>query len=109
MRLRDYQWRTDESAIFPKNRAVEYLGLGLVSEAGEVAGKIKKVIRDKGGEFNEVAVKDIAAELGDVSWYMAQLASHLDLDWEDDILAQNIEKLKSRTMRGVLKGSGDNR
>lgn len=109
MRLRDYQWRTEETAIYPKNRALEYLSLGLGSEAGEVLGKIKKAIRDDNGVITPERRAEIASEMGDLAWYLAQTATVLGLDLEDDVLAPNIEKLKSRTMRGVLKGSGDNR
>lgn len=110
MRLREYQWKTDEFAIFPKDRAMEYLALGLASEAGEVAGKVKKILRgDHGGNINAEVLGGIASEMGDVAWYLAQLATYFGLDLEDDVLDENIAKLTTRTARGVLKGSGDNR
>lgn len=109
MRLRDYQWRTEDTAIYPKNRALEYLSLGLGSEGGEILGEVKRVLRDDNMQITEERKHNIASEIGDLLWYVAQLATHLDLDLEDDVLALNIEKLKSRTARGVLRGSGSDR
>lgn len=103
-----YQWKTHETAIYPKDRDLEYLGLGLVSEAGEVAGKIKKIIRDHRGVISETARLEIVDELGDVLWYAAQLARRLDTDLSD-VAQRNLEKLRSRSARGTLIGSGDHR
>ncbi len=85
-----------------------YPTLGLSGEAGEVVEKIKKVIRDKGGEVNDETRDEIKKELGDVLWYVSQLATELGLS-VDDIAESNIKKLYDRMERGVLKGSGDNR
>ena len=91
-----------KTAIFPANKALEYLSLGLVGEAGEVANKVKKIIRDK-----KIDV-DIGGEIGDVLWYCAMLADYLDVDL-GTIMENNINKLQSRKSRGVLGGSGDKR
>ena len=101
-----YQWKTHETAIYPKDRDLEYLGLGLVSEAGEVAGKIKKILRDNGGKVSESARLELKAELGDVLWYTAQLAWLLQ-EQLSDVAQDNLAKLKSRSARGTLIGSGD--
>lgn len=98
-----YQDQSELTAIYPKSCAIEYLSLGLMSEAGEVAGKVKKALRD--GTFDPEAVAD---ELGDCLWYIAQLASELDF-YLSDIAKHNLEKLKDRKERGVLGGSGDKR
>ncbi len=82
--------------------------LGLVGEAGEVAEKIKKVLRDNEGKIEEEQKKEIKKELGDVLWYLSQLATELGLSLTD-IAAYNIEKIKSRRERGVANGKGDNR
>ncbi len=82
--------------------------MGLVGETGEVADKIKKVIRDDGGILSEEKRRDIEKELGDVLWYIANLAIELDLSL-DEIALKNLDKLKDRWDRGVLHGSGDNR
>ena len=82
--------------------------LGLVGETGEVADKIKKVIRDDGGKLSEEKRRDIEKELGDVLWYLANLATELNLSL-DEIALKNLEKLQDRQDRGVLRGSGDNR
>ena len=98
----DYQLKAKETAIFPKDKALEYLCLGLVGEAGEIANKAKKVIRDNKKDH------DLGGEIGDVLWYCAMLADYLDSDL-GKIMENNLEKLQSRKKRGVLGGSGDNR
>lgn len=82
--------------------------LGINGEAGEVAEKVKKIIRDKNGVVSESDKVELAKEIGDVLWYLATLARHLDVPL-DDIARQNLQKLQSRQERGVLGGSGDNR
>ena len=101
-----YQLRAKETAIFPKDKALEYLTLGLVGESGEIANKIKKIIRDKIPSANWKT--DLPNEIGDVLWYCAMLADYLDADL-GAIMENNLEKLQSRKKRGVLGGSGDNR
>ena len=100
-----YQEQAKTTAIFPPERALEYLTLGLVGEAGEVANKIKKVIRDKKIFRSEV---EIASEIGDVLWYCAMLADYLDTNL-GKIMEDNIDKLQSRKSRGTLGGSSDRR
>jgi len=82
--------------------------LGLNGEAGEVAEKLKKIIRDKNGEISEEDKAELAKELGDVLWYIAVFAHDLGVPLED-IASANLAKLKSRKDRGKLTGSGDNR
>ncbi|MGY0003076.1 nucleoside triphosphate pyrophosphohydrolase family protein [Micromonospora sp. I033] len=82
--------------------------LGLVGESGELAEKFKKWVRDSDSEESRIDRAGIAKELGDVLWYVAVLADHLDLSL-DDIATANLAKLASRHGRGVLGGSGDNR
>jgi len=86
---------------------VAYDGLGM-GEAGEVQGKIKKIIRDNGGYISAESREAIKGELSDVLWYISSMCDTLDIKLED-IATYNIEKLKSRRDRGVLHGSGDNR
>ena len=97
----EYQEKCKSTAIYPKKDAIAYLSLGLVSEAGEVAGKVKKHIRD-GTESN------IASEIGDVLWYCAMLANELDANL-GKIMEDNLYKLNDRKTRGTLQGSGDSR
>jgi NTP pyrophosphatase (non-canonical NTP hydrolase) len=85
-----------------------YPTLGLAGEAGEVAEKVKKLIRDDSGVLSDERRAAIAKELGDVLWYVAQVATEAGLDL-DEIAAANLEKLLSRAQRGVLQGSGDDR
>ena len=82
--------------------------LGLVGEAGETADKIKKVLRDKDGVVSEHDKIEIAKELGDVLWYVANIARYLDVPLET-VAQLNLEKLKSRQQRKLLHGEGDNR
>jgi NTP pyrophosphatase (non-canonical NTP hydrolase) len=85
------------------------LNAGLQEEAGEVSGKIKKMIRDKGGDSMEPDfVDDMTKEMGDVLWYMSETASTIDTRLQT-IAEMNYEKLKSRAERGKLNGYGDNR
>ena len=109
MKFEEYQKKSRKTAVYPNagNNFI-YPTLGLSGEAGEVAEKIKKVIRDKEGVVDEEQKKEIEKELGDVLWYVSQLASELGLSLED-IAEKNIEKLYSRMDRGKLQGNGDNR
>ncbi len=106
MDLEEYQAFTPTTAVYPVDRALEYLGLGLASEAGEVAGVVKKWIRD--GATPEVLREKLAAELGDVCWYLAQLCNEVGLDL-GEVFAANMAKLKDRQARGKIAGSGDYR
>ena len=109
MELGDYQRRSRATAVYPGAGAdLVYPALGLCGEAGEAAEKVKKAIRDDGGVLTAERREALAAELGDVLWYLAQLATEAGLDL--DALAQaNLEKLRSRHERGALNGSGDRR
>ena len=82
--------------------------LGITGEAGEVAEKLKKIIRDKNSVVSDDDKKELATELGDVLWYLAVFANDLGVSM-DEIAQTNLDKLKSRKERGVLGGSGDNR
>ena len=105
----DYQARACETAIFPKHRATEYLTLGLTGEAGEIANKVKKFIRDGAAKDEYLAKRiEIGYEIGDVLWYCAVLAEELEMNL-GHIMEKNLEKLADRKKRGALSGSGDNR
>lgn len=109
MNFNEYQEKARQTAIYPdKDNNFIYPTLGLVGEAGEVAEKIKKVIRDDLGIISEEKKVEIIKELGDVLWYVANLAKELNVDLESVALA-NLEKLQSRQKRDELHGSGDNR
>ncbi len=108
MEFDDYQKAARKTALYAKAYRVTYPALGLASEAGEVAGKVKKVLRDRDGDFGGEQIASIKDELGDVLWYVATLAADLDLSL-DDIAAGNIEKLRSRLERDVIRGDGDRR
>ena len=105
----DYQTAALRTAIYPgMGQNFIYPCLGLVGEAGEVAEKVKKIIRDGDGTLTDPDRDKIALELSDVCWYLAVLAFELDYTLEE-IMQMNLDKLNSRKERGVLAGSGDNR
>ena len=108
MDINEYQHKARETAMYPTDQAIAYCALGLTGESGEVADKIKKIIRDKQGEFTDDDRAEIAKELGDVLWYIANLSFEMNLSL-DHVARKNLEKLSSRAQRGVLGGSGDNR
>jgi NTP pyrophosphatase (non-canonical NTP hydrolase) len=108
MDLSEYQRLSRRTAEYPREAWLAYPTLGLASEAGEVAGHAKKAIRDDGGSVSDERKAAMSQELGDVLWYVAQIATELDLDL-NEIADQNLAKLRSRQERGVLSGSGDDR
>lgn len=109
MTFSEYQLKAHETARFPeKDTAFIYAALGLMGEAGEVAEKIKKVWRDKGKIVSEEDRGEIKKEMGDVLWYLSQLAAELKIDF-DDVAESNLDKIKSRLDRDLISGSGDNR
>ncbi len=109
MNFNDYQTKSRKTAKYPPiGHPVIYPTLGLTNEAGEVAGKIKKIFRDKDGVIGEAEREALKGELGDVLWYLAQVCTELDLSL-DEVAEYNIEKLYSRLERGKIGGDGDNR
>ncbi len=109
MDFNDYQKISRQTAIYPNlNNNFIYPTLGLCGETGEVAEKIKKIIRDNSGVADQARIDDIKKELGDVLWYLAQVATELNLSL-DDIAQTNLKKLQERMEKNLLHGSGDNR
>jgi len=108
MQLDAYQQAARLTAIYDERHKVIYPALGLASEAGEVAGKVKKALRDHGGSFDPQQIAALKDELGDVLWYVAVLAADLGLSL-DTIAEGNVAKLASRQERGALGGEGDRR
>ncbi len=109
MELNDYQRESRKTAIYPDLGGNPiYPTLGLVGEAGEVADKVKKILRDNDAKFDQESKDAIKFELGDVLWYISQLASELGYELED-IANCNLRKLNDRKIRGRISGSGDNR
>ena len=109
MNFTDYQTKSRKTAKYPAiGHPLVYPILGLTNEAGEVAGKIKKIFRDKNGVIGEAEREALKGELGDVLWYLAQVCTELNLSL-DEVAEHNIEKLYSRLERGKIGGDGDNR
>ena len=106
--IQEYQEFCRLTAIYDPSRGVEYCILGLVGEAGELANKFKKVIRDDYGHMTLDKRNDLLSELGDVCWYVARLAHELGYSMET-VMQHNMDKLKDRYERNQLGGSGDNR
>jgi len=98
-----YQQQAVTTAIYDKKHAIIYPALGLAAEAGEVANKVKKIMRD--GKLDR---EGIASEIGDCLWYIAALCRDLNIDMET-VAYENLEKLHGRQKRGTLRGNGDKR
>jgi NTP pyrophosphatase (non-canonical NTP hydrolase) len=103
-----YQQVAKTTAIYPREQAIIYPTLGLTGEAGEVANKVKKIIRDGSNSKDEKLVSEIKAEIGDCLWYIAVLADDFDIKLSD-IASANLEKLANRKKKGTIHGSGDTR
>ena len=112
MKINDYQQAALSTALYPKEgvAGIAYTALGLNGEAGEVAEKVKKIIRDSANTKEAMQNKkwEIAKELGDVLWYVATCSHEFGLSLEE-VAQMNVNKLKSRQQRNVIKGNGDNR
>ena len=109
MTLNEYQDLAIESAIYSAVYSILYPGLKLAGEAGEVAEKIGKQLRDHDGDFDDPEFREaLKKEIGDVLWYVAALADDLGFTLEE-IADTNLSKLASRMQRGVIQGSGDDR
>lgn len=117
MEINNYQAEDLKTAIYPEAFKVVYPALGMNGEAGEVADKVKKIIRDTVIKtdpatgaicLSETQKQDIALEIGDVLWYCATLSYDLGLSLEE-VAQMNIDKLNSRQKRNQLGGSGDHR
>lgn len=106
MDIKTYLEATRKTAIYPQDNFLEYLTLGLASEAGEVSGVVKKYIRQ---DFDlSSAQEKLIKELGDVMWYWCRLCDELGLNPEE-VMESNIKKLRQRQEDNTLQGDGDNR
>ena len=103
-----YQKVALTTAIYPREQAIIYPTLGLTGEAGEVANKVKKIIRDGSDSKDEKLVSEIKAEIGDCLWYIAVLANDFNIKLSD-IASTNLEKLANRKQNNTIHGSGDTR
>ncbi len=103
-----YQKVALTTAIYPREQAIIYPTLGLTGEAGEVANKVKKIIRDGSNSKDEGLVQAISSEIGDCLWYIAVLASDIGVKLSD-IASDNLVKLEKRKEKGTIHGSGDDR
>lgn len=111
MNFDEYQKRAAKTATYQgkeETYRLMYLAMGLAGESGEVIEKLKKVVRNDGGNISEEKRSDLESELGDVLWYLSQLAETLDLSLQD-VAEKNIAKLADRAERGVIKSEGDRR
>ena len=105
----NYQKEARKTAIYPnKDKNFIYPTLGLVGESGEVAEKIKKILRDKNGTFDDESKLALKKELGDVLWYLSNLCNELDFTLSE-VASANLEKLNLRLSKGRISGSGDDR
>ena len=116
----EYQKKAHETADYPEGKIANtkegvehyinyiYPALGLSEEAGEVAGKYAKAVRDNAGIIDKERKKEIVKELGDVLWFVSELSTRLNVSLAE-VAQKNLDKLASRKERGVIHGSGDNR
>lgn len=109
MNLTEYQTLALRTAA-PKDKKNElfHLLLGLCGEAGEIAEKTKKIVRDQDSDFSKLDTDDLTKELGDVLWHVAVIANYFDISL-DEVGEKNIAKLADRLKRGTISGSGDSR
>jgi NTP pyrophosphatase (non-canonical NTP hydrolase) len=103
-----YQKVALTTAIYPREQAIIYPTLGLTGEAGEVANKVKKIIRDGSNKNDNSMVSEIKSEIGDCLWYIAVLADDIGCKLSD-IANTNLVKLANRKEKGTIRGSGDKR
>jgi len=103
-----YQKVALTTAIYPREQAIIYPTLGLTGEAGEVANKVKKIIRDGSNKDDDSLVSEIKSEIGDCLWYIAVLADDIGCKLSD-IANTNLIKLANRKEKGTIRGSGDKR
>ncbi|EKD58785.1 MAG: pyrophosphatase [uncultured bacterium] len=109
MNFNEYQKESRKNAIYPAIGSNFYFPvIGLAGETGEVAEKVKKILRDKDGMVDDQSREEVKKELGDVLWYLSQIASEFDLSLED-VATGNLEKIKNRKERDMIHGNGDNR
>ena len=108
MEVKEYQDKALSSAIYKKEHSIIYPTLGISGESGEIAEKIKKVLRDKDSVFSDETKLEIAKEIGDVLWYCNALSRDLGFTLEQ-VMQMNIDKLESRVQRNLISGNGDNR
>lgn len=109
MTLNEYQEAARKTAVYPPQYQIIYPALGLAGEAGEAVEKVKKAVRKAGDRYkDEIDYSGLMKELGDVLWYVANLAKDAGMDL-DTVARVNVEKLLDRQEREVIKGEGDNR
>ncbi len=113
MNLNEYQEKAKRYDCFEATNSLKEPGFvakvfGLSEEAGEVAGKFKKILRDDNGVISQEKENEVKKELGDVLWYVATISRYLGIELED-VAKTNLDKLESRLNRNTLHGSGDNR
>ena len=111
MKFDDYQKQARTTLTVSDDNGLAlpaYLTLGLVGETGEIAEKVKKIIRNEGGDFSKLDREDIKRELGDVLWYLSAFAGTFDISL-DDIASTNLQKLFDRQKRDAINSTGDYR
>lgn len=109
MDLNAFQGLAGATALYPnRGKNLTYPILGLLGEAGELANSAKRIQRDDGGKLTYTRRNELISELGDVLWYLSQVAAELDVPL-DDVAATVLNKLSDRAARGVIHGKGDKR
>lgn len=109
MQTENYLVEARKTALYrsPEER-IRQTSLGFAEEAGELIGKIKRFYRDHDEKFSTEWREGFVKEAGDVMWYLTILLDAFGITL-DEVLLKNVEKLRDRQARGVIRGSGDSR
>jgi len=108
MDFNGYQFEASNFRVYPDDAKIIYPALGIAGEAGEVANKVKKILRDSSGRMSEEVFLAIVDELEDVGWYIAAMCDDLGISMES-VFTANLTKLYGREVAGTIQGSGDKR
>jgi len=108
--MNDYQSKACSTDTYPEDclEGLLCVALGLASEAGEVAGAMRRIVRDDGSILSSNRKEQLKSELGDILWYVAVLSQRLNIPL-DEVAEYNVKKLSDRAQRGVIRGQGDSR
>jgi len=107
MTFEEYQNKAKETAIY-KHFKLLYPIVGLAGEVGEFCNKFGKIMRDDEGVISPEQKDDLIKELGDVLWFVSQVATDLDVELEE-VVRTNVRKLEKRKRNNTIRGTGDYR
>ena len=112
MNLNEYQQQAklnSKAPLYGDERDLVVMGLGIAGETGEVCNDLKKLFRDHDSEVTDEWRARVCLELGDVLWYVSQIADVVGLPLENGpllglVAERNIEKIKAaKVVRGMAE------